>query len=126
MNCENICVRSSWQYSLWLARSRDLRKPGGVRVAGVSRPHRGPSPHGLSWAPQAGRPWVQSTSPVGPSLASVCTQGLRLGSLKSGPQGELGPRSTAPQALGPQRAGQSWCISAPRLQAQRQACGWCL
>lgn len=31
MNCENICVCSSWEYSLWLERSRDLRKPGGVR-----------------------------------------------------------------------------------------------
>lgn len=29
MNCENICVCSSWEYSLWLERSRDLRKPGG-------------------------------------------------------------------------------------------------
>lgn len=29
MNCENICVRSSWEYSLWLERSRDLRKPAG-------------------------------------------------------------------------------------------------
>lgn len=27
MNWENICVCSSWEYSLWLERSRDLRKP---------------------------------------------------------------------------------------------------
>ena len=29
MNWENICVCSSWEYSLWLERSRDLRKPDG-------------------------------------------------------------------------------------------------
>lgn len=32
MNCENICVCSSCEYSLWLERSRDLRKPEGVRT----------------------------------------------------------------------------------------------
>lgn len=32
MNWENICVCSSCEYSLWLERSRDLRKPEGVRM----------------------------------------------------------------------------------------------
>lgn len=54
MNCENICVRSSWQYSLWLERSRDRRKPGGGGSWG-SWGSAGSLPHGLSWAPQAGR-----------------------------------------------------------------------
>lgn len=47
MNCENICVCSSCEYSLWLERSRDLRKPEGMRSGQAGRRLLGflPPPH---------------------------------------------------------------------------------
>lgn len=99
MNCENICVRSSWQYSLWLERSRDLRKPGGAGrgVAGEGSAGR--------WAPLAGRRWVLSTRPVGPSLLSSDQRSPRIG-----PRGQLGSWGGSPQALGPTGQGQCRCL----------------
>lgn len=56
MNCENICVCSSCEYSLWLERSRDLRKPEGMRmgrgrgeITGFLPRHTPREP--LSWSP---------------------------------------------------------------------------
>lgn len=66
MNWENICVCSSWEYSLWLERSRDLRKPEGVR--------RG-SGAGLPWLPQ-----LSDHSPLlpAPQLLALAIQDLWL------------------------------------------------
>lgn len=96
MNCENICVRSSCEYSLWLERSRDLRKPGGAgRGRGgcqASLPQRLP-PEPLPWPRPRGIPaitaiisWALLAQPAHPP-------GRRLSPQRQGP---MESRSSVP------------------------------
>lgn len=100
MNCENICVRSSCEYSLWLERSRDLRKPGGAgRGRGgcqASLPQRLP-PEPLPWPRPRGIPaitaiisWALLAQPAHPP-------GRRLSPQRQGP---MESRSSVPTLSG--------------------------
>lgn len=96
MNCENICVRSSCEYSLWLERSRDLRKPGGAgRGRGgcqASLPQRLP-PEPLPWPRPRGIPAVTAIISWALLAQPAHPPGRRLSPQRQGP---MESRSSVP------------------------------